>query len=147
MNSDKIIEVKRDVDALLVAQVDFINKHMIDIQKLVISLSTGSLVFSVSLLKDVPVVGKIYGNTDLMLSWFGFTAAIVSGLLNLIFGAWWFGNKLVIDRSKDKFSQSKLFKSLTEVCRCSRGVFEIVSLVMFIYAIVYLAKFAIGLMS
>ncbi len=125
-------------------QVEFINNFKIDIQKLIISLSTGALVFSTTLIEINPGIRQAALNKNLKTSWILLTVSIVSGVLGMVFSSWWFGNRLLTEGSKEERFKTKFFMFKTKIYNFLAHLFEHMHIWSFIFAIIFLAIFAIN---
>lgn len=128
-------------------QVNFINTLKVDIQKLILSLGAGALVFSISFLQAIPKPQNRITSIFLIWFWILLTVSIVSGVLTLVFGAWWYGNKLIMDRSKEEKYKTKLFQFLTTFCKISADIFEHINIWSFIVAMILASIFVITVFS
>ena len=120
----------------------FINQFEIDIQKLLITLSTGSIVLSISFLKIFPLT-KISTTYCLIWSWIFFGVSITIGIISLIAKSWWFGNKLMEDNSKGEKYQKNRHKKITNIWKITGIACARIQEILFIIAIILLLKFSI----
>jgi len=130
-------------DEVLLYNVKLANELEIDIQKLLITLSTGSVVLSISLLKIFPLSKIAIFSFNLIWGWFCLGFSIISGIISLITKSWWFGNKLMTDRAKNEKYQKESFKRLTRVYKVLGTIFSRVQLVTFFIAIILMIIFAV----
>lgn len=120
------------------------NNLKIEIQKLIISLSTGSLVFSVSLLQVIPKSETSAINNCLILGWILLGASIIGGVLTLVFGAWEDGNRLMSRAGKCEENRKKWYKISADIYKIVAHICEHINIWCFIIAVFLIATYAIS---
>jgi len=130
-------------DEVLMYNLKLANELELDIQKLLITLSTGAVVLSVALLRIFPLSRIVEFSLNLIWSWFCFGFSIISGIISLITKSWWVRNKLLIDRSKKEKYQRESFKKLTSVYKILGIIFARIQELTFFIAIVLMIIFAV----
>lgn len=148
MNKDTKNEKEKNVeppklDELLMYNLKFANQLELDIHKLLITLSTGAVVLSVSLLKLFPLDKVVVFSHNLMWSWYYFGVSIISGVSSLILKTWWFGNKFMIDRVEKRKYQKRSFRILTTILGTLGSILARIQEVSFFIAIILMIIFAI----
>lgn len=130
-------------EGTLLYNVEYINNLNIEIQKLLISLCTAILVFTVSLLGMMPKPNIGTTANFIIFSWICFAASIISGVLALIFQSWWFGHKLMSDRSSNNKYRTKWFGIKTQAWGVCKRIFGQGQIWFFIAGIISATMFAI----
>jgi len=131
------------IDDISAKQVDQINKLKMDIQKLIISLSTASLVFSVSLLQVIPKAEEMLINNYLMIGWICLVISIITGVFTLVFGAWEFGNRLMAKVGKCGIGRAKFYTITAHIYKILGHICEHLSIWGFTVAVIFILMFAI----
>jgi hypothetical protein len=134
-------------DELTKQQVMQANSLKIEIQKLITSLSTGSLVFSVSLLQIIPKSENSIINKCLIIGWILLGASIIGGVLTLVFGAWEYGNRLMAKAGKCEKKKRNWYKVSAEVYKAIAHFCEHTNIWCFIAAVIFIAVYTISVFN
>lgn len=139
---EKTSEPSRLDELLLMYNLRFSNQLELDVHKLLITLSTGAIVLSVSLLKIFPLSKITDFSYYLMWSWYFFGFSILSGTLSLVIKSRRFERNFLTDRALNEKYQKDSFKDLTEFLKISGRISARIQEVSFVIAIVLMIIFA-----
>jgi len=140
--SDLAVAEKK-IDPHLISQDEYINNQTFETQKLIITLGTSALVFSVSFLKYLPTSSR-FDNGVLIFSWLLLAISVIAGVIHLVVYSWWFKMKILNSWGKEDRYKSPAFKDKIEQFGHIVKVGEFCSFVFFIIAIILLFLFATG---
>jgi len=142
MNTSNEQPEKFNPDEMLLYNLNFMNQFELDVQKFLITLSTGAIILTVSLLRLFSLTVIKILSSILIFSWQNFTASIMSGILSLIIKKKGFERNFLTDRSIKEKYKAESFKNSTRRLNRLGEFFWYIQVITFFTAVISLVIFA-----